>query len=57
MRFFFDLGGVLASKMGPKINFWEPFWHVFGTPSFLIEISWFFDAFFDARSFKNGDFP
>ena len=57
LRFFFDFGGVLEAKMASKIDFWRGFWDAFWAPSFLIEISWFFNAFFDARPFKNGDFP
>ena len=43
--------------LAAKIQFWSALWHVSGAPSFFIEMSCFFDDFFDAQPFKNGDFP
>ena len=41
--FFFDFGGILEAKMGPKIDFWTAFWDAFLAPSFW---SFFFEFLF-----------
>ena len=52
-RFFFDFGGVLEAKMGPKIDVWSPFWALFFAPLFLNDFLMHFDVFFNAQLLKN----